>query len=455
MTDWLNRCHFGDVRVVLGRMIADGVKVNCIVTSPPYWALRSYLPADHPDKAHELGSEPTLREFIQTMAGVFDLAREVLTDDGVLFLNMGDSYVGDRGPAWGTSPSSKEARAMTESNRRDRIDVPRSDVCVDGLKPKDMCGQPWRLALELQDRGWWLRQDLIWHKLSPMPETLTDRWTKAHEYVFLLAKSGRYHCDMKAIKEPSSSGTNPRRAKHTGVGFGHGFDPVQKPRYADHGPTPAGWATGAGVKHNAAAHQTIGAHKKTAKYGELTGGNEDGLHRTKAHLKAKLPPKTVLATAGNDGAYADGASGRMGREAGWRNKNNESFESHMNEVVATRNPRSVRSIEETDEELFAQFLAWKDLIQPSVHTHSSQPFKGAHFATYPKKLIRPFIQAGCPPGGTVLDLFLGSGTTAEVAEEEGRNWIGIDLDQRNEALQQTRLAPVREAKRQIPLLETP
>src|SRR5574340_1061509 len=107
MSDWLNRCHFGDVRDVLRRMAADGVKVQTIVTSPPYWGLRSYLPDDHHDKAREIGSEPTLGEFLQTMVGVFDLCRDVLADDGTMWINMGDSYANDG--KWGGMTGGKQA----------------------------------------------------------------------------------------------------------------------------------------------------------------------------------------------------------------------------------------------------------------------------------------------------------------------------------------------------------
>ena len=115
MTDYLNRCQFGDVRAVLRQMIADGVKVNCIVTSPPYWGLRSYLPADHADKPMEIGSEPTLKEFIASMTEVFMLAREVLADDGACWINMGDAYAGGRGFTDST----------TASRRRDDHEIPR------------------------------------------------------------------------------------------------------------------------------------------------------------------------------------------------------------------------------------------------------------------------------------------------------------------------------------------
>jgi site-specific DNA-methyltransferase (cytosine-N4-specific) len=211
MTEWIGQSHRGDCRDLMSAMIADGVRVQTIVTSPPYWGLRSYLPDDHPEKHREIGQEPTLRAFIDTLVGVFELARELLADDGTLWLNMGDSYAGSRsGPETattlnGTRRNQTEAnRAMTASRRRDDAPVPRSDVRVEGLKPKDLVGQPWRLAFALQDAGWYLRQDIIWHKPNPMPESVRDRCTKAHEYLFLLSKSERYYFDAEAISEPLS-----------------------------------------------------------------------------------------------------------------------------------------------------------------------------------------------------------------------------------------------------------
>lgn len=223
MSDWLDKSHRGDCRDLMRAMIADGVRVQTIVTSPPYWGLRSYLPDGHSEKHREIGHEPTLREFIDTMVGVFELARELLADDGTLWLNMGDGYIAS---------------------------------AIDRIKPKDLSGQPWRLALALQDAGWYLRQDIVWHKPNPMPESVRDRCTKAHEYLFLLSKSEKYFYDFDAMQEPVSgtahargTGVNPKarepagwdtgpgshRAKvgrypGTGVGFGRGYDPVAKPR---------------------------------------------------------------------------------------------------------------------------------------------------------------------------------------------------------------------------------
>ncbi|MGS1028825.1 DNA-methyltransferase [Burkholderia glumae] len=211
---WLDRSHLGDCRDLMRTMIADGVRVQTIVTSPPYWGLRSYLPDGHPDKHREIGQEPTLREFIDTLVEVFSLARQLLADDGTAWINMGDSYAGGGRGSFDPSSANKGNRAsaglrrpMTASRRRDDAEVPRSDVRVEGLKPKDLVGQPWRLAFALQDAGWYLRQDIIWHKPNPMPESVRDRCTKAHEYLFLLSKSERYYFDADAIRTPYSGET--------------------------------------------------------------------------------------------------------------------------------------------------------------------------------------------------------------------------------------------------------
>lgn len=246
--NWLNECHFGDCRETMRAMIADGVKVQTIVTSPPYWGLRDY------GVDGQIGQEPTLREFIATLTEVFELCRELLADDGTAWVNMGDSYCGNRGGAWGPSEASTTARAMTKSRRRDDAPIPRSDVRVEGLKPKDLCGQPWRLAFALQDAGWYLRQDIIWHKPNPMPESVRDRCTKAHEYLFLLSKSEKYYFDQEAILEPVSPNAHARlsqnlaaqigserahgggktngamKAVARGVGWGHGTDADDRQR---------------------------------------------------------------------------------------------------------------------------------------------------------------------------------------------------------------------------------
>lgn len=197
----VDHCYQGDCREVMRDLIAAGVRVQCIVTSPPYWGLRDY---GHPG---QLGQEPTLREFLANMVEVFELCRQLLADDGTLWLNMGDAYAGSWGAQSrehaGKHAPNISALSANQMKAAQRKQSGTGAIRDDFLKAKDLMGQPWRLAFALQDAGWWLRQDIIWHKPNPMPESIQDRCTKAHEYLFLLTKSARYLCDMEAIKEPA------------------------------------------------------------------------------------------------------------------------------------------------------------------------------------------------------------------------------------------------------------
>ena len=177
----------GDCRETL-KKLAD-YSVNCIVTSPPYFGLRDY--------GHEgqIGLEPTPDEYVEGIFEVFREARRVLRDDGTLWLNLGDSYATQGG-------SGRQGQSGQRATRRFTAEIASAKGVPDGLKPKDLIGIPWRVALALQADGWYLRQDIIWHKPNPMPESVTDRCTKAHEYIFLLSKSERYYFDNDAIKEP-------------------------------------------------------------------------------------------------------------------------------------------------------------------------------------------------------------------------------------------------------------
>jgi len=219
--------------------------------------------------------------------------RRVLRDDGTLWLNLGDSYAAQGGA---------KAAGKYEGKRVPAADWQPARTPPKGLKHKDQVGIPWRVALALQADGWYLRSDIIWHKPNPMPESVRDRPTKAHEYIFLLTKKPKYYYDHEAVKEPEVCGRKRGPALH----------PDEK----------------------------------------STNGN----------------------------------SGLARREGtGFRNRR-------------------------------------------SVWTIATKPYKGAHFAVFPPKLIEPCILAGCPRGGVVLDPFMGSGTTARVAQEHGMNWLGIELN---------------------------
>jgi DNA modification methylase len=280
--------------------------VHCCVTSPPYWGLRDY------NVDGQLGLESTPEEYVAKMVGVFREVRRVLRDDGTLWLNLGDSYAGTRQTRKrGADFDGRESVWRPEDNR----------PAYNGLRAKNLVGIPWRVAFALQADGWWLRSDIIWHKPNPMPESVRDRPTKAHEYLFLLSKSARYWYDAEAVKEAS-------------------HDPASyKPR------TPRN------------------ADKREG----------DPLFATKV------------------GDHANG------------------------KTYPTRNRRTV----------------WKV---------ATQPFRGAHFATFPPKLIEPCILAGCPEGGTILDPFGGAGTTGLVAAEHGREYLLIELNPEYVEMARNRLA---------------
>jgi len=243
----------------------------------------------------EVGLEETPEAFVEKMVEVFREVRRVLRNDGTLWLNLGDSFYNYR-PGRGQK---LQKQTVTNNNQDLPTSCPRRGNKLKGLKEKDLIGIPWRVAFALQADGWYLRQDIIWAKGNPMPESVRDRCTKSHEYIFLLSKSPKYYYDHEAIKEPA-----------------------------------------------------------------VFAGQDRG---------------------GSTNRYEQNSAGMD------------------NKQYNTRNKRSV----------------WKVNVVP---------YNGAHFATFPPKLIEPCVLAGCPKGGVVLDPFGGSGTTAQVAITHGRKYILCELN---------------------------
>ena len=200
----------GDCREVLATLPAESVQ--CCVTSPPYWGLRDY------GVEGQLGLEGSPQAYVMNMVDVFHQVRRVLRPDGTLWLNLGDSYAGSWG-ARGRGDATNAARPDLEQKHGTEAPA-RHGFPALGIKPKDLVGIPWRVAFALQADGWYLRSDIIWSKPNPMPESVTDRPTKAHEYVFLLTKSERYFYDADAIKEPLTDDRDPSR-KINKYGAGH------------------------------------------------------------------------------------------------------------------------------------------------------------------------------------------------------------------------------------------
>lgn len=313
----MNRIEFGDCRDTMRRWAAEGVRAQMCVTSPPYFGLRDY--GHH----GQLGLEQTPEQYVAAMVEVFRCVWDVLADDGTLWLNIGDSYARTGGTDRKVSDS---AKVGSTRNTMEQIGD-RTQRAPTGPKDKDLIGIPWRLAFALQADGWYLRQDIIWHKPNPMPESVRDRCTKAHEYLFLLSKSERYFFDGDAMKEPVQPN------KGNGRSFRGG--------------------------------------------GSYTGGNAFNNHATKGRE----------------------TSGNVPNESGLRNRR-------------------------------------------SVWTVATRPYKGAHFATFPPALIEPCILAGSRPGDIVLDPFMGSGTTAAVALQHGRQYLGCELNPAYQPLQDARVESI-------------
>jgi len=278
------------------RLIPSG-SVHCCITSPPYWGLRDY------NVAGQIGLESSLDDFLQRLVAVFTEVRRVLRDDGTCWVNMGDSYVtsANTGTGWNSQINGK--RTQIESGRASRA-VRRTKISTGGLKQKDLIGQPWLLAFALRASGWWLRQDIIWHKPNPMPETVSDRCTRAHEYLFLLTKGQHYHFDAGAIATPIKPKTlTVRTAPTKGDGTGSAGEKVN-----------AWMAANGGRKHPQTANRRTvwsisarpfpGAHFATFP-DELVepcvlagcprgGGSSRPIHRQRNDRRCRSTPRPVL-----------------------------------------------------------------------------------------------------------------------------------------------------------------
>lgn len=316
----INQTHFGDCREQMKLMIDQGVKVQTCVTSPPYYGLRNY------GCDGQLGLEDSVDQYVGNLVDVFSLVWEILEDDGTVWLNLGDSYAGSGKGSVDNSP--------VQSTNKGSYTAAKGYTVPDGLKPKDLIGVPWRVAFELQSFGWYLRQDIIWAKPNPMPESVKDRCTSAHEHIFLLSKQPKYYFDNQAIKE---------QAVYVGL-----------------------------------VGQDGSGYKDARKF---------------------------------NGKHSDKQRGHSRRHAGF----NERWDK-MTRAEQSENGRNKRNV-------------W---------TVATKPYSGAHFATYPPELVEPCILAGSRSGDIVLDPFMGSGTTAQVAQNLGRQWIGCELNSEYGDLQKQR-----------------
>lgn len=369
----------GDVRDMLRTLESDSV--DCVVTSPPYWGLRSYLPGEHPDKALEIGLEPTLGQHLDVLVDVFREVRRVMKPQATLWLNYGDCYA--------TSVNGRSAAATKAAGNDDRtfrdkpfstigpIYVPDAEAgdrrggdCKQrthdtgarqhagrigaggALKPKDLCMIPARLAIALQEDGWWVRSEIIWGKPNPMPDSSGKyRPSTAHEKIYMLAKSAKCFYNAEAVARPCSDSTHARLAQNV--------------------------------------QDQIGSAR--ANGGRKTNGNM----------------KAVARKQDGHGRRHDGFNDRYFGKV----RDNDSMNSALAIMPETR------------------YLRNYEPASAEVWEMATQPFSEAHYATFPPELVERCLRAGCPPGGIVLDPFGGAGTVGLVADRMQINSVLIELNQ--------------------------
>lgn len=435
--------YVGDVRAVLAEL-PDG-SVDCCVTSPPYWGLRDYgtgtWEGGDPDHAHisnggrntdrntppgggtqahvagapnrggvntnlcdcgavrvdaQIGLEATPDDYVAAIVEVFREVRRVLADHGTLWLNLGDSY-NTYAENRGDTGSGLEGRRQHLVNRP--VVPSGKGLTTEALKQKDLVGIPWLVAFALRADGWYLRSDIVWAKPNPMPESVTDRPTKSHEYVFLLSKSARYFYDAAAIAEPAAW----ERWGDQSVGPGS---------------NPNGW-----IKPKT-KNELTGDRRKVG-----FNGRWDESERVQTKRALKLAEQHGLTEAHLDAIRAVGITD-TGKARSTQNGTGKS---------SAENQRLADEAKSVLGGYYREFLVPLRRNARSVWQIPTQPYPDAHFAVFPEALPERCILAGCPENGTVLDPFMGSGTTALVARRLGRKSVGIELNPEYAALAAKRL----------------
>lgn len=396
----LNRVHFGDCRDSMRMLIDAGVRVNCVVTSPPYFGLRRYT-----DSHQEIGIEQSLSEYVTNMIEVFRLVRELLADDGVVFLNLGDSRAGSgKGQTKNGNADPKRAKINGMSLGKN----------IDKVPAKNIYGVPWKVAFALQDDGWILRQGLVWNKENSLPEPVTDRFVDSHEYIFLLTKKPHYFFDVEAVREPAS--TNEGRA--AGI--------VREREFSYQS------------KRNSFARQSKNKdkpeHRPDREFVDYSGGMRNrrsvwtiNTVPYKGAHTAVFPPELVEVCVLSS-TSAHGHCPKCG--AGWE-----------------------REITRGGADLEHQRACGGD-TNGEYHGEATKDYEasGAQNASSVKARIlngmrerittgwKPSCECGVDPvPGIVFDPFGGSGTTAEVAQSLGRDWLLCELNEDNAPLQRQRI----------------
>lgn len=416
----------GDVHARLAELPDD--YFDCVLSSPPYWGLRSYLDAEHTNKHLEIGCEPTLGEHIEVLVRVMDQVRRVLKPSGVCWINYGDCYAtspngrsaadtkaaggDDRtfrdkpfstvGPIY-VSDYEKTPRAGKTQNNNHTAAAHGGRVMAGGyLKPKDLCLVPFRLAIALQEAGWWVRSVLPWVKRNGMPESITDRPASSIEYVLMLTKSERYAYDADAVRRPASASTNAR------------------------------------VAQNVAAQKG----SERANGGAKTNGS------MKAVVRGQTKQDATAAAGGSSGRRMSGFNDRWDAQGGIRRpkraaansgiRANDSYENATcHQVLNDRNFRNSDLFFDSLEPPYSLISAAGGT--PLAIDVCPQGFKEAHFATFPERLAEPLLRAGNPARGPVLDMFGGAGTVGLVGDRLGMDVTLIELNPESAEISRRRI----------------
>lgn len=385
-----------DVRESLRKLPSNNF--HCVVTSPPYWGLRHYLSDDNPLVDSEIGREESPHDYVRNMVDVFREVRRVLRDDGVLWVNIGDSYAQAKGHGHWTSQKAKGDEHGQKASKR-WASVGANDF---GLKPKDLCGIPWRLAFALQDDGWWLRQDVIWEKPAPMPEPVSDRCTRSHEYIFMFAKSRYYYYDAEAIKEPVAESTK----RDTRIG---------KVKIRDVGAASRdfGGGTSASRRNATNAVGSLDVRNKRSVW-RLKSQPYTGSHF--AVFPQALPETCILAGTSEKGCCHDCGTPwvRIVEEFGGRDWRNDKMKpkgipGEMMGEGSNKRGQSSTPLNDTKQRITT---GWK----PACDCPEQDPVP-------------------C----RILDPFSGSATTGMVANKLGRDYVGLDLNESYLELAQRRI----------------
>lgn len=427
--------HAPDCKIIVGDCLESlralsAESVHCVVTSPPYYGLRDYgiRETEWPEvefspmsglptvkiaaQTCSLGLEKDPWSFIAHMVLVFREVRRVLRADGTLWMNMGDSYAGNPGGGQGAG-GQMVGRAVAKAREDAKARVSAMLDRKANFKNKDLMGMPWRVAMALQADGWWLRQDIIWHKPNPMPESVHDRCCKAHEYIFLLSKSARYFYDTEAVKEPVSGTANP---------LGSGVNKKIK--------MPDGWATHKG------GHGSF--HKEE---------REKGKTRPKQNASFSAAVKDLVSTRHKRSVWT--ITTEACREAHFATFPTELVKpcilagTSAGGCCPECGAPYLRQIEKGEPDIEHQRACGGD-VNGEYHGTATKDFKAARAedaSEVKARILRGMVKskttgwlpsctcdAGRPVPCVVLDNFFGSGTTGLVAMENGRSAIGLEIN---------------------------